>query len=88
MSSLQHNVPETIRTQWLERWAEYSPSKIAVKDDASGKEYSYAEMYAISNRISNVLQHDFAIGQGDRIAVLSQNCIVDTSAGFLLKLGL
>jgi fatty-acyl-CoA synthase len=62
-----------IRTQWLERWAMYSPTKIAVKDDASGKEYAYAEMYAISNRISRALQNDFGIGYGDRIAVLSMN---------------
>lgn len=66
---------ERIRTQWLERWAQYSPAKIAVKDDASGREYSYAEMFNITNRISRVLLNDYSISRGDRVAVLSQNCI-------------
>lgn len=75
MTDMHSIEDETIRTQWLERWAQYSPAKIAVKDDASGREYSFVEMYGITNRISRVLLNDYAISRGDRIAVLSQNCI-------------
>lgn len=65
----------TYRTQWLERWAQYMPAKIAVKDDASGRSYTYAEMYAVTNRLSHVLQKKFSVKPGDRVAVLSQNTI-------------
>lgn len=65
----------TLRTQWLERWALYTPAKTAVKDDASGKSYSYADLYAVTNRLSRMLLNRFSIKPGDRIAVLSQNSI-------------
>jgi fatty-acyl-CoA synthase len=65
----------TLRTQWLERWALYTPAKTAVKDDASGKSYSYADLYAVTNRLSRMLLNRFSIKPGDRIAVLSQNTI-------------
>lgn len=65
----------TLRTQWLERWALYTPAKTAVRDDANHKDYSYAEMYAVTNRLSRVLQSQYGINAGDRIAVLSQNSI-------------
>ncbi|NUN68417.1 MAG: long-chain fatty acid--CoA ligase [Bacteroidetes bacterium] len=68
-----HAVP--IRTQWLERWAQYTPNKIAVKDDASGEQFSYASMYRQTNRISRVLREQYGIGPGDRVAVLSTNCV-------------
>jgi fatty-acyl-CoA synthase len=64
-----------IRTDWLERWALYAPRRIAVKDDATGKEYSYADMYRIVNRISRVLQSDLSITHGERVAVLSMNTV-------------
>jgi fatty-acyl-CoA synthase len=64
-----------IRTNWLERWALYAPQRIAVKDDVTGKEYSYADMHRIVNRISRVLQSDFSISHGDRVAVLSMNSV-------------
>jgi fatty-acyl-CoA synthase len=64
-----------IRTQWLQKWAQYSPNKTAVKDDTSGMQYSFAEMYAVTNRLSRVLQAEFGIQTGDRVAVLSQNCV-------------
>ncbi len=70
--NIQNN---SIRTQWLERWAQYSPTKIAIVDDATGISYSYAEMNAIANRISRSLQNGFEIHPGDRIAVLSMNTI-------------
>jgi fatty-acyl-CoA synthase len=74
--TLSTTIPsDQIRTQWLQRWAIYSPKKIAVKDDASGREYSYSEMNAAVNRLSKVLQSEFGIRTGDRVAVLSQNCV-------------
>ncbi|MFA6541030.1 MAG: long-chain fatty acid--CoA ligase [Bacteroidota bacterium] len=64
-----------VRTKWLDRWALLTPSKIGVKDDISGKQYTYAEMSAIANRISHALIDEYGISYGDRIAVLSMNSI-------------
>ncbi len=63
-----------IRTNWFERWALYSPEKTAIKDDASGVSFSYSDSYRIIRRLAGFLrQHD--VRQGDRVAVLSANCI-------------
>jgi fatty-acyl-CoA synthase len=64
-----------IRTDWLERWALYAHDKIAVKDDTTGKEYSYAEIHRKVNKLSRVLQSEFLISHGERVAVLSMNTV-------------
>ncbi len=64
-----------IRTNWLERWALYSNKKIALKDNATKREYSYGDLFALSNRLSHALQTRYGIAYGDRVAVLSQNCL-------------
>lgn len=72
---LNNTTAGPIRTQWLERWAQYTPDKTAVKDDASGEQFTYASMYRQTNRIARVLKDRFGIRRGDRVAVLSQNCV-------------
>ena len=64
-----------IRTNWLERWALYTPDKVALMDDATKRSFTYAEFFARVNRLSRGLQAGYGIGSGDRVAVLSQNCI-------------
>jgi fatty-acyl-CoA synthase len=64
-----------IRTNWLERWAMYTPNKVAIIDDATKQSFTYAEFYAITNRLARGLNTNYNITSGDRVAVLSQNCI-------------
>ena len=64
-----------LRTQWLDRWAMYTPSKTAIKDDATGEVFTYASASETANRLARHLQSEHGIRSGDRIAVLSQNCI-------------
>jgi fatty-acyl-CoA synthase len=40
-----------------------------------GRSYSYAEMYAVTNRLSRMLLNRHSVKPGDRVAVLSQNTI-------------
>ncbi len=75
MNDIKNTHHNSIRTQWLERWAQYSSSKIGILDDDNGISYSYSEMYSIANRISHSLQYEYDIHPGDRIAVLSMNTI-------------
>jgi fatty-acyl-CoA synthase len=64
-----------IRTNWLERWALYTPNKVAIIDDATGRSFTYQQFFEITNRLSCALQQEYQIGKGDRVAALSQNCI-------------
>ena len=69
---------------WLSRWRQYSPEKIALIDyrnDYGGAgntvpvdEYTYEELYARSNRVANFLLQK-GIKAGDRVAFLNQNCV-------------
>ncbi len=62
-----------IQTNWFEKWSRYSPDAIALKDDASGRVYSYQESFALINRFARVLKSEFSIQAGDRVAVLAMN---------------
>jgi fatty-acyl-CoA synthase len=64
-----------IRTDWIERWALYSPQKIACVDDQTQKTFTYAAVNDITWKMAELLAGEFAVGSGDRVAVLSQNCI-------------
>lgn len=68
-------MPHSIRTDWLERWALYAPERIAVKDDATGRPYTYRDLHTTVRRLSNVLRNEYGLRHGDRVAVLSMNCV-------------
>ncbi len=68
---------------WLSRWRQYSPDKIAVIDyrnDGEGSspvpvdQYSYVELDQRANRVAHFLQQN-GIKSGDRVAFLNHNCI-------------
>ena len=69
------------RIDWFEKWAEYAPDSVALQDDATGRQYTYAERYRLINRAARFLADDFGIGKGDRVAVLAMN---ETEYVFLL----
>ncbi len=62
-----------VRTDWLERWAHYSPDAVALKDGDTGEEYSYARAREAVDRAARFLGDEFGVGAGDRVAVLSMN---------------
>ncbi|MBI5473443.1 MAG: long-chain fatty acid--CoA ligase [Ignavibacteriae bacterium] len=62
-----------IHSNWFERWSRYSPDAIALKDDATGRSFSYQESYRLINRFARVLQNEFGIQAGDRVAALAMN---------------
>jgi fatty-acyl-CoA synthase len=62
-----------IRTDWFERWALYSPDQLAITDQESGRQFTYATAYRIISRCARVLREEFAVATGDRVAILASN---------------
>ena len=73
-SSFDWNIPEyfNIGYEVCDRWANTHPDRIAIIDASNKldcKNYSYAQLRSISNRLANLLRH-LQIQRNDRIAVL------------------
>lgn len=62
-----------IETDWLRKWAQYSPEAIALKDADSGREFTYRQFFHIADRLAVLLIERHGIEPGDRIALLAQN---------------
>ncbi|MCA1801693.1 MAG: long-chain fatty acid--CoA ligase [Rhodothermaceae bacterium] len=62
-----------ITTDWIARWAHYSPAGIALTDDATGRNFTYQDLDILASRTAGYLQQQFGINPGDRVAVLSTN---------------
>lgn len=58
---------------WLSKRRRYTTDHVAVSDATDGQTYTYAELDARATAIAAVLQHDFSLGVGDRVACLSTN---------------
>ena len=61
------------QTDWLKKWARYSPNSVAIKDADTGTEYNYGLLYFLSCKIATHLKDRFDVKRGDRVAVLSTN---------------
>ncbi len=60
-------------TDWLKKWAKFSPREIAFKEAETGREFSYGLLYKQSCRLATELERRFNIQSGDRLAVLATN---------------
>lgn len=58
---------------WLKKWSLYAPQSIAVVDGDTGREFSYRQLYSISQKGADVLSQKFEISKGDRVAIISTN---------------
>ncbi|MEM6346828.1 MAG: AMP-binding protein, partial [Bacteroidota bacterium] len=66
---------EILQTDWISKWAQYSPERIALKDYESQQCLTYAQLNHKAERLAVYLQNDLAIKKGDRIAVLAEHSI-------------
>jgi len=64
-----------IETDWIKKWAQYSPDSIAIKSVEDGTELSYKEFYKRINRTAQLLRDTYKVEKGQRVAVLSINSI-------------
>lgn len=60
---------------WCEKWAVYSPDQIALKEFESGKTLTYFEWNQLGCALAGHLHSYYHIKKGDRIAILSENCL-------------
>jgi fatty-acyl-CoA synthase len=57
---------------WISKWALYSPNKIAIQEQESGKEITYKSLNDCANGIVQFLSSQYKILKGDRLAVLAE----------------
>jgi fatty-acyl-CoA synthase len=58
---------------WLAKRAELSPDKTALVDMATGRRFTYAQFHERASRLAELLQAEWGIGPGDRVAILAPN---------------
>lgn len=59
---------------WIEKWSQYSPNKIAVAELESGAHLTYAQLNQYANNWASEFQNNYNLTNGDRIAILAENC--------------
>jgi len=59
---------------WLEKWAAYSPKRMALREYSRDLQWNYKEMNRRVDALANYLQKECALQPGDRLAVYSKNC--------------
>ncbi len=56
---------------WIGKWAEYSPEKIALHEVKTGLDFSYETINELAENTAANLHEKYGLKKGDRIAVLS-----------------
>ncbi len=62
------------RKDWIAKWAEYTPDKLALKEYATGRTLTYGELNTHSNALANIYSGE-GFETGDRVMVLSEHCL-------------
>lgn len=57
---------------WIGKWAEYSPHKVAIRDVKTSTDYTYKEINTLAEYTAANIHEKYGIKKGDRIAVLSE----------------
>lgn len=68
-----------ILKNWFDRWAEYAPDRIALKEFESKKTVTYAQLNQWIQALSHLLTTKYHLKKGDRLAVVAENSILYTS---------
>lgn len=58
---------------WLQRYAERTPEKLAIVDAHTGKEFTYAEFNQRATQLAHFLLDELEVARGERIAILAKN---------------
>lgn len=66
---------ELHQQDWMEKWAIYSPDKIAVKEYETQRTLTYAQLNNAGGHIANYLKSKLNLSKGDRVAVLAEHCL-------------
>jgi fatty-acyl-CoA synthase len=75
---------DVVELDWLKKWSQYSPHRIAIQDGHTDEKISYADLYTQSCKGAFYLQKTFGIKPGDRVAVLALNDLAYVTLFFAL----
>src|SRR5699024_8492154 len=64
---------EVYQQDWIEKWAIYSPDKIAVKEFETGRKMTYSELNNAGGNYADYLLNELKLSKGDRVAVLAEH---------------
>ncbi len=62
-----------VETDWLKKWAKYTPGRMAFREHQRDIEWSYYEFNNRTNLIARDLTEKYDLKKGDRVAVYSKN---------------
>ena len=62
------------QTDWLSKWACYTPDKFFLREHNRNLEWTFLEFNERSNALANYFTRELGIKEGERIAVFSKNC--------------
>lgn len=65
----------TWQPDWAQKWAVYSPTKVAVKEYETGRSISYGELHQTSSQLAAYFQQIVGLQKGDRVAVIAEFCL-------------
>lgn len=68
-----------MQTDWIEKWAIYSPDRIALKEYETGRTLSYSQLNNLGRQLVELLQEKFKLQAGDRIALLAENSLAQVA---------
>lgn len=74
-----------IQTDWLKKWKEYSPENVALVDGLTHRQWTYSELFQVSNAVALRLQKNHGITKGDRVALLAANEIESVALYFAVN---
>ena len=63
------------RTDWIGRWADYQPTKVALEEVETGYQVTYGELNKRANFLSDWLISGLGVKKGERLMVLAEHCI-------------
>ncbi|MBC8333514.1 MAG: long-chain fatty acid--CoA ligase [Anaerolineales bacterium] len=58
---------------WIKRYAERTPDKIAIVDAHTDRQFTYAQFNERANRFASFLKDNLGIKKGDRVSILAAN---------------
>ncbi|MCB9006054.1 MAG: long-chain fatty acid--CoA ligase [Ardenticatenaceae bacterium] len=60
----------------LSKRAELTPNRVALREMAAGKSYTFAQLNERANRAANFLRHKLGVQKGDVVSLLAHNSVV------------
>lgn len=64
-----------MQRDWIEKWAIYSPNRVAIKEYETGRTLTYKQLNSLGNQLVQLLQTRFKLRPKDRIALLAENSL-------------